>query len=359
MMPERSAWRFRPGDDGSGRDRLPPKNPRCGECPLRAHCAAFASGTPEAFPERRRRAERPHRYGVAYWIERDGHVWLVRRPAEGPARRNGGAARRRMGPLRSPAPAASRRCATSSPISRSILPSCRRSEPLRRRLVAAARPAFGSRPADALPARCRACPRFTTAGPRGGLKKARVALKSAANPFHLAFPRKQGNFMDDRFNTIAGWVLFAGIVALGSSIVASEVFHSRTAGKDGLSDRRRRPGRRGRGRRRAADRGLSRQSRSGEGPAGLQQVHGLPQCRQGRRQPAWPEPVGRDRRADRAGQGLRLLRRAGQARRHLELGQSCAVAQQPEGVRAGHQDDLRGPQQSAGSRRRHRLPQRA
>jgi len=31
--------------------------------------------------------------------------------------------------------------------------------------------------------------------------------------------------MDDRFNTIAGWVLFAGIVALGSSIVASEAFH--------------------------------------------------------------------------------------------------------------------------------------
>ena len=32
--------------------------------------------------------------------------------------------------------------------------------------------------------------------------------------------------MDDRFNTIAGWVLAAGIVALGSSIVAGEVFHS-------------------------------------------------------------------------------------------------------------------------------------
>ena len=30
--------------------------------------------------------------------------------------------------------------------------------------------------------------------------------------------------MDDRFNTISGWVLFAGIVALGSSIVAGEVF---------------------------------------------------------------------------------------------------------------------------------------
>ncbi len=32
--------------------------------------------------------------------------------------------------------------------------------------------------------------------------------------------------MDDRFNTIAGWTLFAGIIALGSSIVAGEMFHS-------------------------------------------------------------------------------------------------------------------------------------
>jgi len=32
--------------------------------------------------------------------------------------------------------------------------------------------------------------------------------------------------MDDRFNTIAGWVLFAWIIALGTSIVAGEVFHS-------------------------------------------------------------------------------------------------------------------------------------
>ncbi|MFL6751970.1 MAG: c-type cytochrome [Sphingomicrobium sp.] len=39
--------------------------------------------------------------------------------------------------------------------------------------------------------------------------------------------------MDDRFNTIAGWVLFAGIVALGSSIVASEVFHSERPAKMG------------------------------------------------------------------------------------------------------------------------------
>ena len=39
--------------------------------------------------------------------------------------------------------------------------------------------------------------------------------------------------MDDRFNTIAGWVLFSGIVALGSSIVAGEVFHSERPEKMG------------------------------------------------------------------------------------------------------------------------------
>src|SRR4051812_2430507 len=32
--------------------------------------------------------------------------------------------------------------------------------------------------------------------------------------------------MDDRFNTIAGWVLFAGIVALASSVVAEKYFIS-------------------------------------------------------------------------------------------------------------------------------------
>ncbi|MEW4449118.1 cytochrome c family protein [Qipengyuania sp. JC766] len=31
--------------------------------------------------------------------------------------------------------------------------------------------------------------------------------------------------MDDRFNTIAGWVLFAGIIALGASSLTSKLFH--------------------------------------------------------------------------------------------------------------------------------------
>ena len=60
-----------------------PKRPRCGDCPLQSDCAAFASGNPEAFPARRQRKVRPHRHGVAWWIERDGGVWLVRRPSTG------------------------------------------------------------------------------------------------------------------------------------------------------------------------------------------------------------------------------------------------------------------------------------
>ena len=60
-----------------------PKQPSCGACPLRSGCAAFGSGDPEAWPARRQRKVRPHRHGVAWWIERDGQVWLVRRPASG------------------------------------------------------------------------------------------------------------------------------------------------------------------------------------------------------------------------------------------------------------------------------------
>jgi cytochrome c len=39
--------------------------------------------------------------------------------------------------------------------------------------------------------------------------------------------------MDDRFNTVAGWVLFAGIVALGTSIVAGEVYNQERPEKMG------------------------------------------------------------------------------------------------------------------------------
>ncbi|MEQ7873551.1 A/G-specific adenine glycosylase [Sphingomonas sp. ASV193] len=60
-----------------------PKRPACLACPLREECAAFASGDPEAFPAPKAKRARPHRHGIAWWVERDGAVWLVRRPDKG------------------------------------------------------------------------------------------------------------------------------------------------------------------------------------------------------------------------------------------------------------------------------------
>jgi A/G-specific adenine glycosylase len=60
-----------------------PKAPRCKICPLRSDCAAYASGDPERFPERKQRQPRPVKYGIAYWIENGHDIWLVRRQATG------------------------------------------------------------------------------------------------------------------------------------------------------------------------------------------------------------------------------------------------------------------------------------
>ncbi len=60
-----------------------PKAPECGRCPLADDCVAYASGEPERFPAPKTRIVRPTRHGIAWWIERDGCVWLVRRPAKG------------------------------------------------------------------------------------------------------------------------------------------------------------------------------------------------------------------------------------------------------------------------------------
>jgi A/G-specific adenine glycosylase len=78
----------RPGDFAQammdlGATLCRPRAPLCGRCPVREGCRAHASGETEAFPARTPKAARPVRHGVAYWIERDGCVWLERRPAKG------------------------------------------------------------------------------------------------------------------------------------------------------------------------------------------------------------------------------------------------------------------------------------
>ena len=59
------------------------RNPSCKICPLLAYCVAGQAGTPESFPVKPPKRAKPHRTGTAYWIERDDHVWLVRRGGSG------------------------------------------------------------------------------------------------------------------------------------------------------------------------------------------------------------------------------------------------------------------------------------
>jgi A/G-specific adenine glycosylase len=61
-----------------------PKSPLCGDCPLTTWCAGYAGGQPERYPLKLKKAERPHRTGIA-WVLRDGQgrVALVRRPDKG------------------------------------------------------------------------------------------------------------------------------------------------------------------------------------------------------------------------------------------------------------------------------------
>ena len=69
-------------DLGSGICR--PKSPLCLMCPIAQWCAGRATGEPELYPVKTKKAARPHRQGVA-WVLRDGRgaVALVRRPDKG------------------------------------------------------------------------------------------------------------------------------------------------------------------------------------------------------------------------------------------------------------------------------------
>jgi A/G-specific adenine glycosylase len=60
-----------------------PKSPQCGVCPWTQFCAAHSGGAPETFPRRAAKSVRPERFGVAFRVERDSMLWLVRRPEQG------------------------------------------------------------------------------------------------------------------------------------------------------------------------------------------------------------------------------------------------------------------------------------
>jgi len=48
-----------------------------------SECEGRATGEPSRFPVKAAKKARPSRIGTAFWIERDGKVWLVRRPGKG------------------------------------------------------------------------------------------------------------------------------------------------------------------------------------------------------------------------------------------------------------------------------------
>lgn len=59
------------------------RDAKCLACPLSAFCAAAKSGDPTRLPVKARKKPKPARSGHAFWLEVQGHVALVERPAKG------------------------------------------------------------------------------------------------------------------------------------------------------------------------------------------------------------------------------------------------------------------------------------
>ena len=60
-----------------------PRTPDCPACPLRRQLHRPRQRDARRLSGPQDEAARPQRHGIAYWIERDGAVWLVRRPPKG------------------------------------------------------------------------------------------------------------------------------------------------------------------------------------------------------------------------------------------------------------------------------------
>lgn len=78
----------RPGDFAQalmdlGATVCTPRSPACAICPLMTDCRARGRADIERLPVKPPKKAKPHRHGLAHWIERDAQVWLVRRPGKG------------------------------------------------------------------------------------------------------------------------------------------------------------------------------------------------------------------------------------------------------------------------------------
>lgn len=59
------------------------KAPKCGICPLKVHCAAYAADDQERYPVKPPKKAKPLRRGRFFWIEQDETLLLVKRPPKG------------------------------------------------------------------------------------------------------------------------------------------------------------------------------------------------------------------------------------------------------------------------------------
>nr|WP_305958175.1 A/G-specific adenine glycosylase [Aurantiacibacter sp. 219JJ12-13]MDP5261518.1 A/G-specific adenine glycosylase [Aurantiacibacter sp. 219JJ12-13] len=59
------------------------RDARCLLCPVASACRGRAEGDPTALPVKAKKKPKPRRTGTAFWIERAGQVWLVKRPGKG------------------------------------------------------------------------------------------------------------------------------------------------------------------------------------------------------------------------------------------------------------------------------------
>ncbi|MGQ3100511.1 MAG: A/G-specific adenine glycosylase [Sphingopyxis solisilvae] len=80
--------RGRPGDFAQalmdlGATICTPRAPDCATCPLADGCRSHGRSDIERLPVKPPKKAKPHRHGLAHWIEREGRVWLVRRPGKG------------------------------------------------------------------------------------------------------------------------------------------------------------------------------------------------------------------------------------------------------------------------------------
>ena len=83
ITPDQRAGDFAQAMMDLGATICTPRDPKCLLCPLAAGCLGRAQGDPARLPVKAAKKAKAQRVGTAFWIERNGEVWLVRRPRNG------------------------------------------------------------------------------------------------------------------------------------------------------------------------------------------------------------------------------------------------------------------------------------